>query len=534
MLVRKTLVLLVALCALCFLVACGGSSSPAATPPPSGGFSASNLSGTYVFSSTGLDASGDLITMVGSLAASGGNITGGTVDIFSVDAVAAAQPITGGNYKITSDGRGQINFNVTVTTPSTGATQAVTFTLDLVLMSNSHGFVTEYDVNGTGSGTIDLQTTVSQAQLAGAFAFGVSGTGTSGSPISTVGNFTLGDTGTVTAAGTEDVNNAGAYSNGSITTASTVSVGATPGAASLVSSLGTTYAFDVYPIDTTHFKLIETDGLLITSGDAYTQATSLPTGQLVYTMQGEDTSGLPLGLGGYLTNSSDTISAGLEDFNDGGTLNTTTAVTGSFTALTGGRSVLTLGGFVNGAASDVPGTYAFAAYPFTYSGGTGVQLLEIDTAGITAGTAYPQAGTPGLPASQGYGLNLSATNIGGGSGAFFEEDDIAEFTTTSSGLSGIVDVNDEGQLTFGKAFTGNFATAIDSNGRGAVTANAFDYEFYFVNSSTFLILESDSTQIGTGAFELQSATGSAAAIEPASLIRLAPRAHNAKQKKTSN
>jgi hypothetical protein len=527
---RNTLVLLVALCALSFLVACGGSSSPAPTPPPSGGLSTSNLNGTYVFSTSGQDSAGDFITMVGSLAANGsGSVTGGVVDIFSADFIAAAQPITGGNYKITADGRGQLNFNTTVATPN--GNSAATFTLDFVLLSNSHGLVTEYDINGTGSGTIDLQSTVSQSQLAGSFAFGVSGTGATagGSTFATVGAFTLSSTGAVTV-GQEDVNNAVTPSTGTIATTSTVSLGATPGTATIASSLGSSYQFDVYPIDSTHFKLIQVDGQLFTSGDAYTQATAVPTGQLVFTMSGENLSaGSPIDVGGYLTNSGGTVTAGLEDFNDGGNVSQATAVTGSFGALSGGRSTLALNGFVNGAASDVVGAYSFAAYPFTAGGVTGVELLEIDSLGITSGTVYAQTATT-LAASQGFGLNLTGIN---GSG---EEDDIAEFTTSTTGFTGLVDLNDyvggATQQTFDKALTGTFPSAVDANGRGTASTNFFTFDFYTLSSSTYLLLETDTTQVGEGIFEQQGGTSGIPADQPAaSLMHQAFRAHIAKQKK---
>jgi hypothetical protein len=55
-----------------------------------------------------------------------------------------------------------------------------------------------------------------------------------------------------------------------------------------------------------------------------------------------------------------------------------------------------------------------------------------------------------------------------------------------------------------------------------------------VNSSTFLILETDQTQIGTGVFELQSASSSGASAQvPASLLRPAFHARVAKQKKSN-
>jgi hypothetical protein len=203
---RNGFVLLLTLFGLTFLAACGGSSSSSIPAEHSSSdFGAGSLNGTYVFSSTGLDLSTEplFLMMVGSLTANGsGGITRGTVDLIGAKvgvSSPAAQPITGGSYSVGTDGRGQISFD------TTSRAGAVTITLDFVLTSSSHGLVTEYDSNGTGSGTIDLQSAITQSQLAGSYAFGVSGTGANGtSPIATVGAFTLDSTGAVST-GQEDV-----------------------------------------------------------------------------------------------------------------------------------------------------------------------------------------------------------------------------------------------------------------------------------------------------------------------------------------
>lgn len=531
---RKGIVLVVALVSLSLLVACG-SSSPKPNPV---GATKNSLNGTYVFSSTGVDVNGAFWTMAGTLDANGtGGITGGTMDLIGQEITTpspVAQAITGGTYTIGTDGRGQITINTTTINPNTGAPGGINFTLDFVLMSASHGLITEFDANGTGSGTIDLQSTVTQS--AGSYAFGLSGTGptTSGTSIATVGALTLDSTGAVTT-GTEDFNNAGAASTASITTASLVNVGTSPGTATIANSAGTSYTFDVYPIDSTHFKLIENDGLLLLSGDAYTAGTSLPTGAVVYTMAGFDDSSLPIGEGGWLNiGSNGTISTALEDFNDGGTVPSTPfSPTGGFSPLSGGRSVLSFTAFVNGAANFVAEPYSFAAYPFTYSGGSGVQLLEIDNAGITSGALYPQSST--ALAAANYGFNLSAVNFSNGPGELFEEDDIAQFLTTSSGFSGAVDLNDEATLSFDKSLTGSFpnSPAIDANGRGvATTTNYFNFTFYAVDASTFLVLEIDPGQTGIGTFQSQGAISTGSAARPvASLLRPMIHPHGALKKK---
>jgi hypothetical protein len=521
---------------LTFLVACGGGSSSPPPAPPSSVFGASSLSGTYVFSSTGLNLSNGspLLAMVGSLMCNGGGgVTGGTVDLIGGSlglSSPAAQPITGGSYTVGTDGRGQIKFNTT--TPA----GAITITLDFVLISSSHGLVAEFDSNGTGSGTIDLQSAVTQSQLAGSYAFAVSGTTANGaSPTATVGAFTLSSAGAVSS-GQEDVNNAGSYSGApsQILTTSSVNLGTTPAKATIASSAGTSYTFDVYPIDSGHLKFIESDSQRLVSGDAYTQGSSVPTGQLVFTLAGKDTNGLPLDSGGWLTNSSTAITAGLQDFNDAGSVGQAKSVSGSISAVSDGRSVLSLSGLVNGAAGMTPGSYKFAAYPFTLSGGAaGIQLLEVDGLGITSGAAYAQTSAT-LATSQGYGLNLSALNlneVGVADVAALEEDGIAQFTTTTSGLSGTVDLNTGGgMLSLGKTLTGTFPAPVDSNGRGTVATAPFNFDFYVLDSSTFLLLVTD-TQIGTGIFELQNAAGSSGAVAGVSPLHPASHAHAAWQKK---
>ncbi|MGA7929666.1 MAG: hypothetical protein WCA20_27195 [Candidatus Sulfotelmatobacter sp.] len=520
--VRNEIALFIALSTLTLLVGCG-SSSPTPVAPPSGAFSNSNLNGTYVFSSSGVDANGDLLAMTGTVKANGsGGITSGTVDLIGQEITPSspvAQPISSGSYSITADGRGQISFNTTTINSSSGAATGVTFILDLVLTSSSHGLVTEYDSNGTGSGTIDLQTPVSQSQIVAPYSFGLSGAGLSGSPLATVGAMTLGATGSVTT-GLQDINNDGSYTGVAISTSSFVNLGSTPGTAVIANTSGT-FGFDVYPIDSTHLKFIETDGAFLLTGDAYTQATSISSGQLVYTMAGEDTSGGPIDVGGWLTNSSGTITAGLEDFNDALTVGLGQGISGGgFSALSGGRSTLNLTGFVNGAASDLAGSYTFAAYPFTYTGGTGIQLLEIDGLGITSGAAYPQSSTTLAAPPQGYGFNLTGINPNG------EEDDIAEFVTSSSGFNGIADLNDDAVLSPGKALSATYV-APDGNGEGSATTNYWAFNFYVVNPTTYILLETDASQVGMGTFEQQSNSSGGAVQSVVSMLRPPVRPHSA-------
>src|SRR5271166_4004956 len=289
---RRVLMALTAAAAILFAAACGSGNG--FTKPNPAGFSTSSLSGTYVFSSVGADGNGAFIAIAGALVADGsGNIPRGTMDV--VDAAVTptspvAQPITG-SYSVSSDGRGQARVS----------SSAGHFTFDFVLTSSSHGLITEFDGNATGSGTIDLQTAVpTLSQLAGPYAFSLAGIDGNSNSFATAGAFTLNSSGATTA-GVEDFNDAGVpIPNAPLTGTATAGSGTGPGAITLTSHFGA-LTFDFYPIDATHLKLIETDyTVAILTGDVFTQTgATIPTGPMVFTMGGGVSA--PVASGGLMT-----------------------------------------------------------------------------------------------------------------------------------------------------------------------------------------------------------------------------------------
>jgi hypothetical protein len=491
----------IALVALAFLVACS-SSSNGGSPPPSGGFTNSDLKGTYVFSVVGSDAEGDFVAMTGSFTANGtggsGGITGGAIDVndSGFSAPVTNNPITGGTYTVGPDGRGEAT--LTTTTPFGNS-----ITVDFVLNSNAGGMITWYDSNGGGSGTLDLQISTNQVP-AGTYVFALSGASginvVSGAPIPVASAGVVALDGSGNATGSLDYNNNTVYSALTINSGSSVIVGATSSATFFTS--GGELIFDVYPIDSTHLKFISTSSTPILSGDLFSQtSSSFPSGTLAFTMAGLDYSvspAVPLAVGGLMmSDGSSTISAGAEDFNDAGTADTTpNSFSGTITA-SGVRYQLQLNTLINGAGGEA-GTFTFAAYP---SSG-GIQLVEIDGGGVTSGAAYVQTSGAALASTQGYGMNLTAANFNG-----YEEDDIAEFTTTTSSFAGHVDINDQGQ-TSSHGLSGNYTLDSPATGRGELTTNgnAFDGVFYAVSNSDLLFLETDNSQLGLGALQLQNAT----------------------------
>jgi len=511
---KRLFLALAAVSSFALLAGCGSSSGGAPINPQ--GFSNSSLSGTYVFSFSGTDVTNNNVSffaVVGALVADGkGNFSSGTMDINDPSLAAALNSSTNvfpaesatGTYSVTSDGRG--SGKITVTINGTG----VPFGLDFVLTStgglnpvSSHGLITRFDGNGTGSGTIDLQTTgITQSSLQGSYAFGFSGIDPSSNLFATVGAFSLDASGNAT--GLQDFNDNGVSPGepAGLTLSGNVTVGSPVTTAALNTSSGD-FTFDVYIVDNTHLKFIETDELAILAGDAFTQQTSIPAGVYAYTMEGLDNNTNPLAMAGFFTSDgTSAISAGLEEFNDFGATSSVTGFSGSYTPFTGGRTELTLNNFYNGNGA-LTGPITFAAYP---SSG-GIQLLEVDNSrsgAVTGGVALAQGTTTTIATSQGYGLNLTAVNFAGVQE--FEEDDIAQFTVSANNtFKGVEDINDEGSGARDQGFSGTLTPDSSIPGHGSAKSNQFNFNYYVANNgSTVLILETDNVQLGVGSFLLQN------------------------------
>ncbi|MFZ1010064.1 MAG: hypothetical protein WAN65_24720 [Candidatus Sulfotelmatobacter sp.] len=519
--VRNGFVLLLALSALTFLVACGGSSSgiTIGVPPPTGGFTNANLTGTYVFAVSGIDFQGDPVSMVGTFTADGsggngkGGITGGTIDINDAAAtpVANAQINTNSFYSIGKDGRGQATIGVPAN-PINGDN----IVFDFVLQNSSHGLITGFNGDYTGSGTIDLQ---SSPAASGSYAFILSGFDASNA-FASVGNFTLGSGGAITS-GLADFNDGGFPYAESLSGGVVLGPSATPGTTLITLQFGT-QTYDVYGIDSTHLKFIEMDPGVTLAGDAYSQSsTSMPVGTLPFTISGSYPGPSTFSVaGGFIVTdaSGDITSASTEDANNGGTVSPSPITfSGNYVAAGTGRFTLALSGFSDG--------LEYAAYPSS----AGVLLLEIDTAtsSIMSGVAYPPQSSTAFSTSAGYALNLTGANLTNG----VEVDDIAEFAADSTGttVTGVIDENYQPNSTgtpiFGVALTGTY-TAPDSNGRGQIVATAANgsnstingglgLTFYTVDGTTFPFIETDANgQVTSGVFVQQSTTAGAAVAKP--------------------
>jgi hypothetical protein len=532
----RLLTALAVVSALLFAAACGSSSS--GTSSNQQGFTSGSFSGTYVISITGTDFNNPNLVpfaIVGTVQPNGsGGFNGGTLDI--IDPNIASTPQTGlalttsgSSYSVGSDGRGT----------GTLVTPVATLSVAFVLSSPNGGSISLFNTNisnATGSGTIDLQSSGSTAPSA--VAFSLSGGDLNANPVAVVGAFGSSGTGTI------DINagNSSSASNGTAgvaITSVTLTGSSTSGTVVIndASSNGNfnSISLDYWVIDSNDVKLDETDGNNILSGDAYAQA-SFPTGQVVFTVAGQDSALNPFVAGGYATAASNgSLSNGLEDYNDTVTTSETSSIPPSFSASAttngSGRYELATDGFTNVSQ----GSLQFAAYP---SSG-GVLLLENDGNGLAVGGAFAQSATA-LNTSGGYALNLSGVTVGinpNDPSDFLEVDDIGQFNpgNPDSSFNGAA-VNMSGNLyendieissPLSSSLSGAYVPDSTNDGRGAIESTnsgtllgGFDLQYYVVDDATVLFidvdaesfLEASEAQVGAGVFEAQSSSGSIPAM----------------------
>jgi hypothetical protein len=457
------------------IAGCGGGNS-VNFPPPQGGFTNSNLNGPFAFSYTGSDAGG-FLAVAGSFVADGaGHITSGTQDINSGTAVITNTAVTG-TYLVRADGRGTI----TLTSPTPNSNS----TLDFVIVGGGHALVTRFDNRATGSGTIDLQTTsaFSNAALAGPFAFSLSGIDTNAAvPLAIGGVFTSDASGALTA-GVDDSNDNGLVITNDPMTGS-IPIASTGRGIATLNTVRGTLTFAYYVVDANHLKIVETNTLPALGGEAFRQTgpftNASVSGPFAFTVAGADLLNLnPFAAGGVVTSDgAGNLASGIEDFNDGGSITTAVPFTGTYSIAANGRGTMTL----NTAA----GIFSFVIYP---SSG-GVLVLETDSRFLTSGTALQQQTTAFNAGSlQGiYGMNFTASANGS------ELDSIAEFTADGvSKLTGIIDINNSGGITFGQSMTGTFIA--NSNGRFAMSLQTplgpQSMIVYLVNGNRALFIEVD-------------------------------------------
>jgi len=223
-------------------------------------------------------------------------------------------------------------------------------------------------------------------------------------------------------------------------------------------------------------------------------------GNYAFLVSGFDPSGKNFMAAGSLFASGGAISNGIMDTNDGGTVQTQIAFSGTYSIGADGVGTMTL----------VPVGRTFAVSFVPSGSGSFVQnanLIEFDNTGDQASGVLLQQTTSDFSTaltSGGYAFGFLGSDAAGLryglAGAF----------TGSPGIfsNGMLDSDDGGTLQSSQAFTGTFNTPNVSTGRGtmafSVAGQAANYAFYVVNLQQVLVIEIDTTAIVSGSVLLQS------------------------------
>ncbi len=486
-------------------------------------FSNNSFSGPYAFAYTGDDGSG-FLDVAGSLTAQNGTLTG--EEDGSDGSQAGTPSAISGVYSIGPDGRGSVTI--------TGGIIPAGETWQIALASNStlnpgspvqHAVLIRFDVNGSGSGTLDHQNTIATPFPVGSYAFGLTGFSTGGSQVVAAGRFSSsGNGGTATNTSVWDVNFSGTPITDDTTLLATFTpapIGASVGRgtmtlfstnATLNSLTGSTttsaFSFIYYLIDSTHAKLIETDGHAFLTGDvfsgpttplgAFTAANILKNGNYAFTVGGASGMGpyTAGGVFGYST-AGGTSSTGVMDINNAGVvipLDKTLTASVTFDATLGRIS------FILTPAGTTPG-YTFDG--FATSTGS-VEMVETDSLAAAGGVAYPQVATAQPSGSYATSISGLVASSGGG----LEQDISGQISVTSATLAGTLDVNTFSDSTGGVPglglglLTGTAIVAPDANGRGTMTLKpsnlTYQLVYYVVDSRTVLLMGTDGTHVVLG------------------------------------
>ncbi len=508
------------------LSGCGGGGSNIAPPPPNGGFSNSSLKGQYAYSMSGQDLNGAFIARIGTFTADGnGNITGGLEDMLDLGSgePAAVISLTGGTYQIQANGTGVITLEA-----ATAGLQ-----LNLALVSASSGTVIQTDLNATGSGTLNLQTSADfvPAAVNGPYIFdfyGVSFAGKVVAPISMIGQIKADGNGTITG-GVMDTNEGdpATQSGPTVVTPGTYQLDAVNGSAFGRGEMtfgGRSYAF--YIVDGTHIKVLEEDALGGAAGDALEQEAGIPTensgftGGFVYLTAGVST----LGSEGPVTRVARFTADGngglaaisLDDNDDGQNRhisqgsNISAASYAIDTNYAGsGRGTFTF-------TDSGGGTYSDIFYLF--SPGQGV-VQETSKGIIADGPLYAQTGGPFTASGSAgsYILNWSGVTLGSSTAVPYQEDFVGQFALSSAASSNISGVTDYAQLglsnktLFSNVGLGGTVT-ISGDGTknnlfrfvlGSSPSITVNFQGYYANPNTVLLICSDSIRTVAGVLKLQ-------------------------------
>ncbi len=465
------------------------------------------LNGAYVFAVQGADNSGGYAA-AGTIVADGnGTITGGEQD-YSDETLQAGPDLVTGTYAVGPDGRGSITLVVdNAELPNNGVE-----TFSVVLTSNAHALITQFDGTATSSGSLDAQApgALDAAALSGAFAFTTQGVDVSyNQPIARGGALIMSALSGAVSSGTYFENDGGftflSETTGSVTAPDQFGRGTI--------ALDVNVDFAYYAVEGRVLRLVEkgypsfmTGGSMYGQGDAGMSATfsaASLTGDYVFSHSGGTSNG-PLAMAGQFTSDgAGNFTAGASDLNNAGT--------GAFASLEG-QARYTI-------AADGVGTLDFPPAvderrnvsaqlifavdptlnlfdPSSAEGGGGALLFDWDAGAVATGFIVPRI--PGSFEGD-YAVNLQFIATPG------EIDWIGRADASAGALAGTIDANQAGRTAAGAVFAGTFDADAGRPGRwtGTFTAGggSLNIVYYQASGSLLVVVDMDGTEVGIGVLE---------------------------------
>jgi hypothetical protein len=232
-------------------------------------------------------------------------------------------------------------------------------------------------------------------------------------------------------------------------------------------------------------------------------------GSYAFQMSGTDVNGSPISrVGSFTADGTGNITAGIEDVNDGGTVNFTgpsapvvfdPAPQSNYTVLSNGRGTLTL--------HDSSGALTFSITLSSTSAGLMSAGLMVETDGNATASGSFRAQTVTTTFSPAYAFDFSGVDAGGAGLSF-----VGQFNTnmTTGVTGGVFDINDAGALNPQVSISPSTITLdplhFAASGRGTVVIDALlSYVFYVVDGSNLAVVEIDSSGVTSGFATAQNA-----------------------------
>lgn len=506
------------------------------------------LKGTYVFETKGEDANGNNnaggpYQLAGVIVLDGaGNIKSGeqtrngplvTASNPTGPIVSVSDPITGGSYTISPDGRGTLTIN----TADVNIGQQGIENLSLVVLSSSQALISTFDnvtgnpplpaSNETSTGTLNLQT--STTAPTGGYAFVMNGVDINAGAMAMGGVINIDSSKSISGTGSvADLDDAGIVSPSSTLSGSLTSPDSLGSLKfNLTAGFAPSLQFTGYIVDAAHIKLIESDngsgtGFGTTAGVAVSQGTARGTftnnsfaGNYVFDILGQDPlsptfSNTLASLGQFSADNIGNLNGGYDDEAlIASNIEISDSFTGTYTMTATGRVDSTIAFTSSGAGPEL----------IFYLTGNGDPPLVLDadavTGGIGVGAAHPQSAPP-FSFNGKYGLKFVQTSTS----PVLPNNATGQVTANqaSNALSGMVDAEANYLPQTPSQFTGTFAT-IPSTGRFAGTlndslfsqftssTNTIPVAFYPVDPNHIFFIETDSAtslELSFGSFSART------------------------------